>query len=194
MLGRILLVVLALWSGGLLRFVHDVEAIRPSSADADAIVVLTGSAGRITAGLELLRPRPERQMLISGVGYGTDKAALAQAHADDADLIACCVELGIKARDTVGNAAETADWARRNGFTSLIVVTAAYHMPRSLVELRRELGDVRLEPWPTRQGDDDPGRWWRQAATLRRVVLEYHKYVFSLARARLTAAIGDVRP
>ena len=66
-------------------------------------------------------------------------------------------------------------------------------MPRSLVELRRVLGDVRLEPWPTRRGDDDPGRWWHDSATFRRVTLEFHKYVFSLVRARLTSDIGDVR-
>ena len=77
--------------------------------------------------------------------------------------------------------------------SSLIVVTAAYHMPRSLIELHRETGMIRLEPWPTRTGKDDPGRWWGEGGTFRRVGIEYHKDVFSLVRARIDHDIGEVR-
>ena len=43
---------------------------------------------------------------------------------------------------TRGNAAETAEWARAHQVRSLIVVTSAYHMPRALAELGRDLPDV----------------------------------------------------
>ena len=190
---RLLLALGALWAGGLFRFADEIDRLQPATADTDAIVVLTGSAGRVSAGLGLLRGDPGRRMLISGIGSDTNRAALEAAHPGNADLFDCCVDLGPDAQDTVGNAVEIAFWVRQHRFTSLTVVTAVYHMPRSLVELRRVLGDVRLEPWPTRRGDDDPGRWWHDSATFRRVTLEFHKYVFSLVRARLTSDIGDVR-
>lgn len=190
---RILFVLLALWSGGLLRFTADVQLMQPSHTGAEAIVVLTGSAGRVTTGLQLLARDPSRKMLISGVGTRTDKQALAQAHPDSELLLECCVALGPEAQDTVGNAREIARWANTEQVASLIVVTAAYHMPRSLIELHRETGNIRLEPWPTRTGKDDPDRWWREGRTFQRVVIEYHKYVFSLIRARIYHDIGDVR-
>lgn len=194
LLFRIIFVLFALWVGGLVRFVGDIQNMRQSPVAADAIVVLTGSQGRITEGLELLSRNPERRMLISGVDTRTNKAALTNAYPDAAALIDCCVTLGPDAKDTVGNAEEIARWAIREEVESLVVVTAAYHMPRSLVELKRTTGTFRLEPWPTRTGTDDPGRWAEDRRTFLRLVLEYHKYVFSLLRARLTADIGDVRP
>ncbi len=193
MLFRICFVLFALWFGGLIRFAADVQLVQPSNAGAEAIVVLTGSAGRVTTGLQLLARDPSRKMLISGVGTRTDKQALAQAHPDAGQLLDCCVALGPEAQDTVGNAREIARWANTEKVSSLIVVTAAYHMPRSLIELHRETGMIRLEPWPTRTGKDDPDRWWREGGTFRRVVIEYHKYVFSLVRARIYHDIGDVR-
>ncbi len=190
---RIVLVLVALWFGGLIRFVGDIQTMRQTNVAADAIVVLTGSQGRVTEGLELLARDPSRRMLISGVDTRTDKAALARAYPDSAALITCCVTLGPDAKDTVGNAEEIARWAIREGVRSLIVVTAAYHMPRSLVELKRTTASFRLEPWPTRTGTDDPDRWSEDRRTFLRLVVEYHKYVFSLLRARLTEDIGDVR-
>ena len=49
----------------------------------------------------------------------------------------CCADLGFMAADTHGNAQETADWARAHRYKSLIVVTANYHMPRSLTRILR---------------------------------------------------------
>lgn len=190
---RLLLCLAALWLGGLLGFAWRVSSIPTHPQPAEGIVVLTGSAGRISAGLALLKRHPKARMLITGVGDGTAKSELANAFASDAALFDCCIELDRRAKDTVGNAEETARWVRRNNLHSVVVVTAAYHMPRSLVEMRRAMHGVRLEPLPTRAGEDDPGRWWWNSPTTRRIALEYHKYLFSLIRARLTADIGDMR-
>ncbi len=43
-------------------------------------------------------------------------------------MLACCVDLGHTARDTIGNATETRDWAADHHYVSLIVVTSAYHI------------------------------------------------------------------
>lgn len=191
---RLILCLVALWLGGLLGFAWRVYSIPTSPAPAEGIVVLTGSAGRISGGLELLKRYPDARMLITGVGDGTAKSEIAAAFSTDEALFDCCIELDRRAQDTVGNAEETARWVRRNTISSLVVVTAAYHMPRSLVEMRRVMENVRLEPLPTRAGEDNPERWWWwNSPTRRRIALEYHKYLFSLVRARLTADIGDLR-
>jgi uncharacterized SAM-binding protein YcdF (DUF218 family) len=70
-------------------------------------------------------------------------------------------------------------------FHSLIVVTSAWHMPRALVELRREMHDTELIAFPvvTERMRDSP--WWRSAQTARLLMLEYVKYLATLARVRL---------
>jgi uncharacterized SAM-binding protein YcdF (DUF218 family) len=190
---RLLMVLAALWAGGLIAFAARVDAPPRPPGPADGIVVLTGSAGRISAGLDLLKQRPAAKMLITGVGDGTARSELAEAFSVDAALFDCCVELDRRAKDTVGNAEETARWVIRNGLDSIVVVTAASHLPRSMVEMRRKMSGVRLEPLPTRAGVDDPVLWHRDWPALRRLVVEYNKYLFSLVRARLLDDIGDVR-
>ena len=81
--------------------------------------------------------------------------------------------IGRTATTTRGNALETAAWARTNGIRSLLVVTASYHMPRAMLELRRVLPDTTLYPvpvWPPAAQ-----RW--SAPTLRLIAEEYIKYL-----------------
>jgi uncharacterized SAM-binding protein YcdF (DUF218 family) len=56
------------------------------------------------------------------------------------------VTLGRAAGSTRGNATETAEWVAAHNIHSLIVVTAGYHMPRALAELRRSLPNVTFYP------------------------------------------------
>jgi len=58
----------------------------------------------------------------------------------------CCIDLGFTAADTVGNARETAEWARSLGYRSLILVTADYHMPRAMLELKAAMPEARIVP------------------------------------------------
>ena len=58
------------------------------------------------------------------------------------------VTIGHLATTTRGNAAEIAAWARAEQLGSLRIVTAGYHMPRALLELRRALPEVALLPHP----------------------------------------------
>ena len=54
----------------------------------------------------------------------------------------CCVDLGFTAANTLGNARETAEWARAKGYSALILVTADYHMPRARLELRAAMPEA----------------------------------------------------
>jgi uncharacterized SAM-binding protein YcdF (DUF218 family) len=69
-------------------------------------------------------------------------------------------------------------------FTSLIVVTADYHMPRAMLELRAVLDrqGVALQPYPVATSAFNAHRWWRSPQATRLLVVEYCKYLAILGR------------
>jgi len=107
----------------------------------DAIVVLTGGAGRIPRGLALMEAKAAKRMLISGADPSVRPRELAAEHKVSRGLFACCIDLGHEAVDTRSNADETASWVRERGYKSVRLVTAEWHMPRARLELANALGD-----------------------------------------------------
>ncbi len=175
-----------LWLGGLLRFAGDLSCdVAEPERQTDGIVVFTGTADRLHAGLDLLRSGRGGRLLISGVRPGTSKRLLSNAMGRAPEMFECCVDLDEAARDTVGNAVETAGWVARHGYGSLRVDTGGYHMPRSLIELRRRLPGAVLVAHPVCPGTVKLDRWWAWPGTGRLVVGEYTKYLIALVRARL---------
>lgn len=179
-----LFITVGLFVGGFLQFTNKVtEAVEPGDIEpAQAIVALTGGSTRIATALELLAQKKGTRLLISGVNEDTLKSDIAAMHTDKADLFTCCVDVERRAADTIGNARETALWMKENGYTSLIIVTSAYHMPRSLVEFRRQMEGVKLAAYPVPLESINRDEWWKNATTLRFMVNEYLKYLGSRAR------------
>ncbi len=136
------------WLAGFAWFAHDALRHPELPQHADAIVALTGGADRVATALVLLRAGVADRLLISGVHGSLDLPFLARGSGVDADALTDRVTLGRTATDTLGNAAETASWARAQGVRSLIVVTAGYHMRRALTEISRDLPGVALYPAP----------------------------------------------
>ena len=66
----------------------------------------------------------------------------------------------------------------------MIVVPADYHMPRAILELRSQTPEVRFQPYPV-VTDLDAKRWWRNSGSVRRMALEYSKYLVILGRTAL---------
>jgi len=157
--------------------------------EADAIVALTGGdADRLTTAMKLLQEGRGRRLLISGVNPKVRDADVYQVLDGAPELIACCVDLGRQAQDTLGNASETAAWAGRNGFSRLIIVTDDFHMPRSLAELRVALPQTQLIPYPVATSLSTPGAWQRNPRAAMALGSEYLKYLAIRAReAFLTA-------
>lgn len=149
---------------------------------ADAIVVLTGGEARIPEGIRLLREGKGQRLLISGVNPVTTRGELAELAPNSKKLFRCCIDVGHEARDTPGNADETREWVNGRGFKSLIVVTASYHMPRSLAELRRALPDTRLIPYAVNPSNVHVDRWWAHRGTLRLMASEYLKFAPAFLR------------
>jgi uncharacterized SAM-binding protein YcdF (DUF218 family) len=157
----------------------------PPPRHADGIVALTGGASRISDAMDLLAKNQGRRLLISGVNPATKPSELIRLTPEYEKLFTCCIDLGHQAMNTTGNAAEIAQWSRALKFRSLIVVTSAWHMPRALVELRREMPDTELIPFSvvTERMRDAP--WWMNGQTARLLMLEYVKYLAALARVRI---------
>ncbi len=133
-------------AGGFVWFVADIKRPNPPPPRADGIVVLTGGAERVETGLRLLADGQARLLLVSGVAHGADLAELAHLAGVNPAPLAGRVTIGHLAVSTRGNAAETRAWAASHAIRSLIVVTAFYHMPRALAELRPVLPNVELHP------------------------------------------------
>jgi uncharacterized SAM-binding protein YcdF (DUF218 family) len=159
------------------RFISRLEPReRPDVVAADGIVALTGGAERISEAITLLANKRAKRLLITGVNQSTSAGALSAATPETADLLTCCIDLDRNALNTVGNALEAARWVHENDFRSIIVVTSSYHMPRSLMELRRVLPQTRLIAHPVVPAALKLDQWWRDPATFRLLVGEYVKY------------------
>ena len=158
--------------------------------NADGIVVLTGGASRISDAIELLAAGRGKRLLISGVHRATSSAEIARINPRYQRLVTCCVDLDHSAINTVGNAIETRRWVRDRGFTSLIVVTSAYHMPRTMAELQQQMPDTLLVPFPvvTEKLRNEP--WWASAPTARLILSEYAKFVVAHLRMRIEPVPG----
>lgn len=183
-----------LFIAGLILFVGMIEdSANGDPPKADGIVALTGGDERVTEAIRLLAAGNGKRLLISGVHPRTTKGALIRLNPDSARLFQCCIDLDRKARDTSGNADETRAWAERQGFRSLIVVTSSYHMPRSLVELRRALHEATLIPHPVAPRKFHISQWWAYPGTLRLVVSEYVKFLPAVARCLASQTFGHGR-
>jgi uncharacterized SAM-binding protein YcdF (DUF218 family) len=156
-------------------FIHLTAASTEPPSRADGIVAFTGGQERVETALRLLTQDRAERLLLSGIGGGAELPELARLAGVNPLPIATRVSIGRTATTTRGNAQETAAWARANAIHSLLVVTAFYHMPRALLELRRLLPDTTLYPvpvWPPAAQ-----RW--SAPTLRLIAEEYLKYLAS---------------
>lgn len=172
---------------GFVLFAADVmRPAREVTLRADAIVVLTGGQLRVEAGLDLLEKGRARRLLITGVNRRAGKMDIARAAGVRAQKLECCVDLGYEALNTRGNANETSAWVARHRFRSLIVVTASYHMPRSLIELSVEMPDVDLIAHSVVPQGFQNAEWWLDPQMARLLFVEYLK-VFPAA-ARLAAS------
>jgi uncharacterized SAM-binding protein YcdF (DUF218 family) len=173
------------WLGGFVWFaslVPDRAAVDPAGA-TDAIVVLTGGGQRVEQGLDLLAEGKGKKLFISGVYRGTDLAALLRAAHHPPRWLTCCIVLGHQADNTRGNAMETAEWMRAQHFHSLRLVTASYHMPRSLLEFRRAMPGMVILPDPVFP-EGARRRWWLSPHAIGLVLAEYLKYLATLAHVQ----------
>ena len=184
--GTVLLVI-----GGFIAFAQHTDNLRSPDTfpAADGIVVWTGKGGgRVQAGAELLNLKRGERLLISGVHESNGPEEISGISGLSEALAECCLDLDYAAKDTAGNARETASWAKALGYDHIILVTSAYHMPRAKVEIAAAAGRMQITPYPVERADNRT--WYKSADRTERLLQEYLKLLLAYARGRN----GDIQP
>jgi uncharacterized SAM-binding protein YcdF (DUF218 family) len=72
------------------------------------------------------------------------------------------------------------DVVRKNGYSSLIVITTPYHCRRAWLSFTKvfEEDDVRVFMLPSSYSDFSPEDWWKKRKYLREVIIEYQKLIY----------------
>ncbi|HWU12988.1 MAG TPA: YdcF family protein [Caulobacter sp.] len=180
-----LLILVMIWFVGLLAFTNRVDQSTPAQEPpvSDGVVVLTGASNvRLEQATKLLEAGKGKRLLISGVNREASRDDVLGVTKAVRPIYDCCVDLGYAAADTIGNASESAEWAKAKDYHSLIVVTADYHMPRSMLELHAAMPGVTLHPYPVVTESLNAHRWWKGGTSARRMIVEYCKYLAILGR------------
>ena len=181
----VLILLIGLW-----RFAAAIPStVASPDQPTDAIVVLTGGSLRVEGGLHLLAEGKAKKLFISGVYRGVDVAELLHVSRQTPDSVACCVVLGHDADNTLGHAHETAQWMESEGYHSLRLVTASYHMPRSMLEFTRAMPGIEIVPNPVFPEFLHEAPWWQSRRTALLITSEYIKYLAAIVRPFVPAAL-----
>jgi uncharacterized SAM-binding protein YcdF (DUF218 family) len=163
----------------------------PSEAEirsTSAGVIFTGAFERVDAGLQLLDGGAIPRLYISGVNGSAgifpprfvNQFSLRNPNiADLQRLIACCIELGEEATNTLRNAWDTKCWVERREVAGpLLLITSRLHMARAMAALSAALPGRLLIAYPVEDALSPRHR-------LRLRAIEYFKYLGTLVAVRL---------
>ena len=146
----------------------------------DGIVVLTGDQYRIAKGIELLKNYPDKKLLISGVNKNINAIDIMKKFPNNKNFFECCIAIGKDAKNTFENIIETFKWMKSNEFTSIIIVTSDYHVPRVKLEINRFIDNQEIFYEVVKNDETD------SIQRLKKITLEYIKYI----RTFLSIKIG----
>ena len=136
-------------------FLHQITRPIPDPLTvADGIAVLTGARERIGLAARLLEGGKGKRLLISGVNERSNLADVLRIDPALERLSACCVDIGRKATNTIGNAQEINQWARQHSYQRIILVTSDYHMPRAALEAGHANPALTFVRWPVPSSHD----------------------------------------
>lgn len=185
------------WALGLVWFYLTPPAAELPAEPADAVIILTGGRDRIKSGLDLYRDGKGHTLFISGVHKDVRFEDLfPNASPQEREQLKKTVYLDYDASNTIENAQKVSEWTRHHRIRSLILVTADFHMRRSLLEFHQRLEEVAIYPYPVAdviferpEGGDKESSPSMQDRKFFLVLKEYHKYLGALARALARKAV-----
>jgi uncharacterized SAM-binding protein YcdF (DUF218 family) len=184
-----LFMALGLWIIGLVKFDSVIPIVgETSKVQAQAIVVLTGGSGRLDEGLALLAEDPKAVLFVSGVYEGNEVRHLLKFSKQRPSALGARIAIG-NAINTHENALETGAWVLKNKIQTLRLVTAAYHMPRSLLEFKNVLPNTLIIAHPIFPKHVKQARWWAYPGTAAIVIGEYNKLLLVWVRQKLESVV-----
>jgi uncharacterized SAM-binding protein YcdF (DUF218 family) len=185
-IGRLFAALLIVWSISLGLYVLQINSYGQEVGQMpDAIVVLTGGSNRIEEGLDLMSQHKCQNLFISGVNRDVSRHDILGRIQKNGNVPQCDLELGYTARNTHENAQEVLAWMKKKEFHSMVLVTAHYHMPRSLLEFKAIAPDMIIYPYAV-QPDMNHKTYLESALSRSWLVLkEYHKYMAAWLRIYL---------
>lgn len=148
----------------------------------DAIIVLTGGSGRIDEGINLLNNGSGKKLFISGVAPTVQTNDLIVSKWENRDNLIKNTFLGKSARNTHENAVEINKWTSENNIKSVRIVTAYYHMPRSVLEISKTTKKLEIIMHPVFP-EQLSAEWWFKPSTAILITEEYFKFIFSSFRS-----------
>jgi len=182
------MVVALTWSAALMWFVQSMpDQFTPPTVKTDAIIVLTGGNGRVERGLAMLAAEAAPVLLISGVGQHVTLNQMLSVHTNSAvrqQILtrepASQIVLDYVAATTQSNAQLTAAFVKERNIHSIRLITAHYHMPRSLLEFQAAMPGLIIVPDPVFPDGFRRDQWWQHENTRRLVFSEFKKYFAAL--------------
>lgn len=130
----------------------------PEEEKTDAVMVFTGSPDRLVEGYSSYIEGEADKMMISGFDYPVEAKEPRVRKLERQAKKRGQVYVDLKARNTIENARNGAQWAIKNHVKSIRLVTTEDHMPRAFFELRRLLPDnieVYANAVPGKRTNDD---------------------------------------
>ena len=184
-----LFTILCFWIIGLIKFDEVIPSVEETNqTQTQAIVVLTGGSGRLDEGLSLLAKDIKALLFVSGVYEGNEVRHLLKFSKQGPSALGTRIAIG-NATNTHENALETGAWVIRNGIQSLRLVTAAYHMPRSLLEFENVLPNTLIISHPIFPKHVKQDKWWAYPGTAAIVISEYNKFLLVWVRQKINSVI-----
>ena len=156
------------------------------------IVILTGGTNRIKDGLNIIENfgksnKNNYKILVSGTGMGFTKNSLKKKLGPNFNpqLIQCCIDLDSVSKNTFTNARETFKWANKYNIKEFILITSNYHMPRSILEFKNVMPNLKIFTYAITPEKHDIKNWLSSYQTFGLVLTEYCKYIVASLRIKL---------
>lgn len=185
-LSRLFTLICAAWLFSFVFFLWQINSFRQVVlTKPEAIVVLTGGSNRIEEGLDIMSKYGCQNLFISGVNRDVSRHDILGRIQKNSNVRECDLELGYTARNTHENAQEVITWLKRRQYKNIVLVTAHYHLPRSLLEFKAMAPELEITPYavyPNLEYKTDTD------STNKRIFLvlrEFHKYLFVWIRTSL---------
>ena len=157
------------------NFIESFPAKKSYEIEYDGVVVLTGGKGRLKAGRQALLAKKNTKLLITGVGKNTSVEELGFF----TETIKKRIHIDRLAKSTFQNAREIKIWAKENEFNNILLITSAYHIPRSKLVINHEFPELNIIPFPVYTENVKLEEWWIWPGTTKLLINEFFKYIFA---------------